>query len=54
MKRVDPHTEARPMTADPTPTTIQDEDIVDLWTDWPSQPGASTDTAVDMAAWQDV
>ena len=41
------------MTTDHNPDRPPEEDIVDLWTDWPSQPGAATDTAVDMAAWQD-
>ena len=41
------------MTADHNPDDAEDEDTVELWTDWPSQPGAATDTAVDMAVWQD-
>ena len=41
------------MTADQNLDQPQDEHAVDLWTDWPSQPGAATDTAVDMAVWQD-
>ena len=41
------------MTPDHTPERAPDEETVDLWTEWPSQPGAATDTAVDMATWQD-